>query len=97
MPPGKQRDTGSSLPFCSVRDRLVSAAHGWYGTPSFTLKPILTNSCGTFMSAQPSGGHGLFDSGSQIPEKSGLPSAVRGVGAARFGDPLGNFGTPAVG
>jgi hypothetical protein len=49
------------------------------------------------MSAQPSGGHGRFISGSQIPEKSGLPSGVRGVDARRFGEPSGNLGTPAVG
>jgi hypothetical protein len=36
-------------------------------------------------------------SGSQIPEKSGLPSGVRGVTARRFGEPSGNLGTPAVG
>src|SRR5258706_8998725 len=36
-------------------------------------------------------------SASHIPEKSGLPSAVRGVGAPRFGNPLGVVGTPAVG
>ena len=34
---------------------------------------------------------------SQIPEKSGLPPAVRGVGADKFGFPLAVFGTPAVG
>jgi hypothetical protein len=34
---------------------------------------------------------------SQIPEKSGLPSAVRGVGADRLGFPFALRGTPAVG
>src|SRR5580765_7548716 len=34
---------------------------------------------------------------SQIPEKSGLPSRVRGVGAVRLGFPSGERGTPAVG
>ena len=34
---------------------------------------------------------------SQMPEKSGLPSGVRGVGAARLGFPSAVFGTPAVG
>src|SRR6266850_8257476 len=34
---------------------------------------------------------------SHIPEKSGLPSAVRGVGAVRLGFPSGVRGTPAVG
>src|SRR4029434_164049 len=35
--------------------------------------------------------------GAQIPERSGLPSAARGAGAARFGVPSGRGGTPAVG
>src|SRR4249919_1689928 len=33
----------------------------------------------------------------QIPEKSTLPSAVRGAGASRFGFPSAVRGTPAVG
>src|SRR5215471_20501611 len=33
----------------------------------------------------------------QIPEKSGLPSAVFGVGAFRFAAPLGRRGIPGVG
>ncbi len=36
-------------------------------------------------------------SGSQMPERSGLPSAARGAGAARFGLPSGSRGTPGVG
>src|SRR5439155_1013431 len=58
---------------------------------------MLTNSCPTCMSAQPSGGHGRLCSMSQIPERSGLPSGVRGAGAVRFGFPSGIRGTPAVG
>src|SRR5713101_943003 len=58
---------------------------------------MLTNSCGTFMSRQPSGGQGLLSSGAHIPEKSGLPSAVLGTGASRFGVPLVLRGAPAVG
>src|SRR3981189_715091 len=34
---------------------------------------------------------------SQMPEKSGLPSAVRGVGADKLGFPAAVLGTPAVG
>ena len=34
---------------------------------------------------------------SQIPERSGLPSGVRGVAAARFGLPSGFLGTSDVG
>src|SRR5262249_48247256 len=33
----------------------------------------------------------------QMPDKSGLPSAVRGAGAERFGLPSGKRGTPGVG
>src|SRR6188474_3824875 len=33
----------------------------------------------------------------QIPERSGLPSAVRGAGAERFGRPSGKRGIPGVG
>src|SRR5205814_4189614 len=58
---------------------------------------MLTNSCGTFMSRQPSGGQGLLSSGAHIPAKSGLPSAVLGAGASRFGVPLVLRGAPAVG
>src|SRR6185295_10793017 len=97
MPPGRHRDTGSSFPFCSCLDFLAPNAHALYGGPSLRLEPMFRNSSGTCMSAQPSGGHGRFFSGSQIPEKSGLPSAVRGVGAWRLGAPFGNRGTPAVG
>src|SRR5712692_6018491 len=32
----------------------------------------------------------------QIPERSGLPSGVRGAGASRLGCPLGSLGTPGV-
>src|SRR2546427_10071171 len=49
------------------------------------------------MSGQPSGGHGLLCSISQIPDKSGCPSMDRGAGALRFGEPLAVRGTPAVG
>ena len=49
------------------------------------------------MSAQPIAGHGRLCSMSHMPEKSGLPSAVRGAGALRFGFPFANRGTPAVG
>src|ERR1044071_3733301 len=42
-------------------------------------------------------GHGKASPVSHMPEKSGLPSAVRGAAAARFGLPSANRGTPAVG
>src|SRR5438034_8151654 len=49
------------------------------------------------MSGQPSGGHDLLCSISQIPDRSGCPSMDRGAGALRFGEPLAVRGTPAVG
>jgi hypothetical protein len=58
---------------------------------------MFINSLELGMSGQPSGGQGAVFSASQIPERSGLPSAVLGVGAPKFGNPLGVFGTPAVG
>src|SRR6516165_7953463 len=58
---------------------------------------MLTNSCPTCMSAQPPGGQGRLCSMSHIPERSGLPSAVRGAGALRSGRPSDVLGTPAVG
>src|SRR5215471_11049699 len=58
---------------------------------------MFTNSWPTSMSKQPVGGHGLLCSMSQMPDKSGLPSTVRGAGADRLGRPSDVFGTPAVG
>src|SRR5947199_1180783 len=49
------------------------------------------------MSPQPPGGHGRLCSISEMPERSGLPSAVGGAGALRSGLPSAVRGTPAVG
>src|SRR5947207_1177691 len=49
------------------------------------------------MSPQPPGGHGRLCSISQMPDRSGFPSAVRGAGALRSGLPSAARGTPAVG
>src|ERR1700724_1348244 len=96
-PIGRQKDVGSSFLSSSVRFFARALAHGRYGNPPWRLQPMLMNSCPTGMSAQPSGGHGRLCSTSQRPEKSGLPSAVLGVGASRFGVPADVLGTPAVG
>ena len=58
---------------------------------------MLTNSCPTSMSGQPPGGQGRLCSMSQMPERSGLPSAACGAGALRLGRRSGVLGTPAVG
>src|SRR5262245_36819646 len=49
------------------------------------------------MSSHPSAGQGRVRSASQMPDKSGFPSAVRGVGAFMSGLPSRVLGTPAVG
>src|SRR5205814_1523318 len=54
---------------------------------------MFTNSCPMKKSRQPPGGQGLLCSMSHVPEKSGLPSAVFGAGAARFGNPSEVLGT----
>src|SRR5262249_32112670 len=56
-----------------------------------------TNSWLTIMSLQPAGGHGRLSSGFQMPDRPGLPSSVRGAGAARSTAPLFVRGTFAVG
>ena len=48
-------------------------------------------------SKQPLGGQGRSFSGSHMPERSGRPSGVRGVGASRLGVPSDVVGTPRVG
>src|SRR5215467_8360667 len=56
-----------------------------------------TNSWLTIMSLQPAGGQGRLSSGFQTPDRSGLPSSVRGAGAERSTAPLFVRGTFAVG
>src|SRR5215469_13334806 len=55
------------------------------------------NSWLTTISLQPAAGHGRLSSGFQMPDRSGLPSGVRGAGAARFTAPPFVRGTLAVG
>src|SRR5271165_1006848 len=66
-----------SLPRSSMRLATKSLAHGWTSS-GFRSAAILIRYFGEI----------LF----HTPEKSGLPSAVRGAGAARFGFPLGKRG-----
>src|SRR5205809_8133584 len=94
---GRQKEVGSSFLRSSVRFFAMAAAHGRYGNPPLRLHPMLMNSCPTGMSGHPSGGHRRLCSTSQRPEKSGLPSAVLGVAASRFGAPADVLGTPMVG
>jgi hypothetical protein len=69
-PGGRQKPSGSSLPLVSLRCLNISAAAGLNGT---SFKPEVMSS------------ENRIPGGSQIPERSGLPSAVRGAGAAWLG------------
>src|SRR2546425_423582 len=101
-PIGRQCASGLSLLFESFRAFLSSAAHGWKGRPSGIPAAISKN---VAMGGVP-GGAGIGvpvvpppwpRNLIQIPDKSGLPSAVLGVGASRIGSPLAVRGTPGVG
>src|SRR5258707_2007342 len=94
---GRHCPSGPSLALLACRALKSSRAQARYGRPSLNRAAIFTNSEGsttcppkdeTVPSAAPA---------SHSPERSGLPSAVRGVGAARLGWPLGSLGTLAVG
>src|SRR5262245_47137729 len=94
-PCGRHSASGLSYPFARFLSR--SGTHDWNGRPSLNPAPTLPNVA-----------RGGFPDGAvpvasvrlvriQIPEKSGLPSAVRGAGALRFGLPSDPFGTPGWG
>src|SRR5678816_1397487 len=105
-PIGRHHTSGLSLLLSAMRFFLSSAAHGVIGNgyPRPATSPKVE-------SGVPSGvvvGGGGAPSPRprppppppariQIPEKSTLPSAVRGVGASRFGLPSAIRGTPGVG
>src|ERR1700686_1163784 len=107
---GRQWASGLSLLFSDFRLFSTSAAHGCSGSPSFMLAPILKNvaSGGPSDGGGGGGGRGAWAGAwgcapprppgtrvtSHTPEKSGFPSAVRGVGAVRSGFPSAVFGTP---
>src|SRR2546425_10697221 len=106
-PIGRQWASGLSLLFSASRLSLSSLAHGRNGKPSLSPLPMFQNkpSLGG-MVASASGApaapptppeSGKVRTFSQRPDKSGLPSEVRGAGALRFGLPSGVRGTPAVG
>src|SRR5215469_720649 len=69
---GRHRLLGSSLPRLSIRFLYSAAAHGWNGT-SFRSAAMLIR---------------YFSPGSiHTPDRSGLPSGLRGAGAVRFAEP----------
>src|SRR5687768_3814442 len=60
------------------------------------LAPMLANSASGGRPGGASPGFSRRGELSQIPERSGLPSAARGMGAATFTLPSGPFGTPCT-
>src|SRR5579871_1980351 len=94
-PRGMQCTLGSE-PCSMLRFLTSAAAHGWYGRGVLSVEAILTNSREICVSVHwaPHGGPILIHP--HIPERSGLPSPVRGVGAERLGVPSAFFGTSFV-
>ena len=69
IPDGQQRTPGWSLPLFSMRSLYRASAHGWSGTsPGFRSAARFSRCLTT-------------PTGIQNPERSGLPSGVRRVGA----------------
>src|SRR5688572_17897292 len=101
-PIGRHHASGLSLLFVSLRVFFNAAAHGWNGRPSGNPAPMSKN---VAMGGVPGGaGSGLAAvpppwprSLTQIPDRSGLPSAVLGAGPSSIGTPLAVRGTPGVG
>src|SRR5436190_22812043 len=97
-PIGRQCASGLSLLLSAIRFLTRSAAHGWKGSPSGKPWPALPNVATGIAFA----GGGVAGAAAprpppprwpppppaaQIPLRSGLPSAVLGAGAVRFGLP----------
>src|SRR5688572_20719433 len=98
-PIGRQSASGLSLLLAAFRTRFSSAAQGWNGSPS--LKPAPTSK--KVASGGVPGGTSEGDAPREVaarthsPERSGLPSDVRGAGAFSIGLPALSLGTPGVG
>src|SRR6185503_11506764 len=104
-PIGRQRASGLSLLLSSMRCFRTAAAHGVSGRPSLNPTPTFPKLASGIASSDTFGGgaaplprpppvaHGF----AQTPDRSGLPSAVLGVGASRFGLPSGVLGMPVAG
>src|SRR5262245_37280439 len=100
-PIGRHSASGLSLLLASFRCFFNSAAQGWNGSPPGIPAPTSKNVAsggvpgggvgGTaFAPRAPPGGRPHW------PDRSGLPSGVRGVGASRFTAPLASRGTFGV-
>src|SRR6266705_3532317 len=81
-PHGRHWIPGESLRKSSARCRTKASAQDWI-SPGFRSAATLPEYLAEILC--------------QIPDKSGLPSAVRGAGAARFGLPFALRGMPGVG
>src|SRR5207247_10100115 len=81
-PHGRHWIPGESFCRSSARCRTKDSAHGWI-SPGFRSAATLRSYFSELLC--------------QIPDKSGLPSAVRGAGAARLGLPSALRGVPGVG
>src|SRR5579862_544274 len=79
-PGGRHNTPGESLPRFSLRFSETAFAQGW-GLIASMAFPL---SPAAAVSSR------------QMPERSGLPSAVRGAGAERFGLPSGRRGMPGA-
>src|SRR5262245_51490938 len=103
LPIGRQCASGLSLLLSAMRFFTSSAAHDWMGNPSGNPRPTLAN---VATGGVPGGGGGGGGAGappwprcpagtltfSQIPDKSGFPSAAFGAGAFMLGFPSDDFG-----
>src|SRR5690348_9217642 len=94
-PRGMQCTLGSR-PCSTLRFLTRSAAQGWYGRGVLSDAATLINSREICVSVHWAPHHSPMLIHPYIPEKSGLPSAVRGAGAARLGLPSAVRGTLAV-
>src|SRR5260221_85543 len=105
-PIGRQCASGLSLLFSALRAFTRSAAHGCSGRPSLKFAPTsrnvvtggpMENEGAGARSVPPPAGPSCPSPRSHIPDRSGLPSVVRGAGAVKSDLPSGVLGTPAVG
>src|SRR5262245_5315741 len=99
-PMGRHNASGLSFCWTDIRCFFNSAAHGVNGSPSGNPTPTSPN---VATGCVPGGGGGGgaprppgFGNLTQLPDRSGLPSALRGTGALRLTAPSAERGTPLV-
>ncbi len=95
-PIGRQCASGLSLLWSSLRCFSRSAAHGRSGRPPFMFEPMLKKvAAGGALGSDDGAPPRPVGPFCHSPDRSGLPSGIRGAGAARLGLPSAVFGTPA--